>query len=172
MRKLLLALALTSLTVAACSTPGAERPLVGVPNENAQVAADFTIDLIGGGTFNLSKTLSDRPVVLNFWASWCPPCRQEMPDLDAVSRSVKGVQFVGVAIDDTKANAMAYAQSIGITYPIGVDVNYAISDAYGIHVLPQTWLIGQDGTVIRTIQGAVTDDSLRGYIEDDFGIKG
>lgn len=167
----LLAVLAITLALAGCLSANAEKPIVGTPEPGARVATDFKVDLIDGGTFTLSGALADRPVVINFWASWCPPCRQEMPDLEQVSRDVPGVQFVGIAIDDTQANASSYARQIGISYPIAVDANYAISDAYGVHVLPQTWLITQNGTIVRTVQGGVTKESLTGYIQEDLGVS-
>lgn len=167
----LLAVLVIGLALAGCLSAGAEKPIVGTPDPNARVATDFTVSLIDGGTFTLSRALADSPVVINFWASWCPPCREEMPDLEQTSRDVQGVQFIGIAIDDTAANAAAYAREIGVTYPIAVDANYAISDGYGVHVLPQTWLITQNGTIVRTIQGGVTRESLTGYIEQDLGVS-
>ncbi|NIA25230.1 MAG: redoxin domain-containing protein [Gammaproteobacteria bacterium] len=169
--RVLIAAMAIALALAGCLSAGAEKPIVGSPDPDARVAADFKIDLIDGGSFTLSAALADRPVVINFWASWCPPCRQEMPDLEQVSRDVPGVKFIGIAIDDTEANAASYARQIGVTYPIAVDTNYAISDAYGIHVLPQTWLVTQNGTIVRTIQGGVTRASLTRYIEEDLGVS-
>lgn len=170
MRRIAFILIIAGVLLAACGT-SAEKPIVAAADGNAPAAADFTIKLSNGGSFTLSKTLADRPVVLNFWASWCPPCRQEMPDLDKTSKAIPGVQFIGVAVNDTPANAMAYVNQIGVTYPIAIDTSGAVTDAYGIHVLPQTWIIATDGTVVRTIQGAVTQDQLTEYIRQDLGIN-
>ncbi|HDL49569.1 MAG TPA: TlpA family protein disulfide reductase [Actinobacteria bacterium] len=167
----LIAAAAIALALAAYFSAGADRPIVGSPDPDARVATDFKVDLIDGGSFTLSAVLADRPVVINFWASWCPPCRQEMPDLEQVSRDVPGVRFIGIAIDDTESNAASYVRQIGVTYPIAVDANYAISDAYGINVLPQTWLVTRNGTIVRTIQGAVTRESLTAYIKQDLGVS-
>jgi len=170
-RTLIAAVAIALALAAWFSAGTVKRPIVGSPDPDARVATDFKVDLIDGGSFTLSAALADRPVVINFWASWCPPCRLEMPDLEQVSRDVPGVRFIGIAIDDTESNAAAYARQIGVTYPIAVDANYAISDAYGINVLPQTWLVTQNGTIVRTIQGGVTRESLTGYIEQDLGVS-
>lgn len=169
-RMLIVATAI-ALALAGCLSVGAKKPTVGSSNPDARVAADFKVDLIDGGSFTLSAALADRPVVINFWASWCPPCRQEMPDLEQVSRDIPGVRFIGIAIDDTETNAVKYVRQVGVTYPIAVDKNYAISDAYGINVLPQTWLVTQNGTIVRTIQGGVTRASLTGYIEQYLGVS-
>jgi len=157
------------LGLAACSLNGTATPLVGTPG--AQVATDFTIDLIGGGTFTLSNVLQDKPVILNFWASWCPPCRQEMPDLDTVARATPGVQFIGIAVDDVPSNASAYAAQIGVSYPIAVDEDYVVNDAYAVQYLPQTWIIDRNGTVTRSVVRAVTAEELTGWIAQDLGIK-
>lgn len=155
--------------VAACAATSTSKPLVGKPG--AQVATDFTIDLLDGGSFTLSRALQDKPVIINFWASWCPPCRQEMPDLDAVARAIPGVQFIGVAIDDSVSNAAAYAAQVGTSYPIAVDLDYALDDAYAIQYLPQTWIIDEDGTVTRSVIRAVTAEELTAWIAEDLGIK-
>jgi thiol-disulfide isomerase/thioredoxin len=157
------------LGVAACAATTTSKPLVGKPG--AKVATDFTIDLLDGGSFTLSRELQSRPVIINFWASWCPPCRQEMPDLDAVARAIPGVQFIGVAIDDTPSNAAAYAAEVGTSYPIAVDSDYALDDAYAIQYLPQTWIIDTDGTVARSVIRAVTAEELTAWIAEDLGIK-
>ena len=167
MKKLLIVALVLGL--AACSLNGTATPLVGTPG--AKVATDFTIDLIGGGTFTLSKTLEDKPVVLNFWASWCPPCRQEMPELDAVARATPDVQFIGIAVDDVASNAAAYAAQIGVSYPIAVDEDYVVNDAYAVQYLPQTWIIDRNGTVTRSVVRAVTADELTAWIAQDLGIK-
>jgi thiol-disulfide isomerase/thioredoxin len=168
MKKALLITAVVALIATACSTSG-EKALVGTPG--LPVATDFTVTLVGGGTFTLSKTLSDKPVVINFWASWCPPCRAEMPDIDRVARNTPDVQFIGIAIDDTLSNALAYASSIGIGYPIAIDDNYTLADAYMVSVLPQTWLIDSNGAVVASFTGAVTADQLVDHIEQDLGVK-
>jgi thiol-disulfide isomerase/thioredoxin len=159
----------TMLGLVACSSlNGTSTPIVGTPG--AKVATDFTVDLIGGGTFTLSKVLRDKPVVLNFWASWCPPCRQEMPDLDAVARATPGVQFIGIAVDDVASNATAYAAQIGVSYPIAVDEDYTVNDAYAVQYLPQTWIIDRNGTVTRSVVRAVTAEELTAWIAPDLGV--
>jgi thiol-disulfide isomerase/thioredoxin len=159
----------TMLGLVACSSlNGTSTPIVGTPG--AKVATDFTVDLIGGGTFTLSKVLRDKPVVLNFWASWCPPCRQEMPDLDAVARATPGVQFIGIAVDDVASNATAYAAQIGVSYPIAVDEDYTVNDAYAVQYLPQTWIIDRNGTVTRSVVRAVTAEELTAWIAQDLGV--
>lgn len=88
-------------------------------------APDFTLTLFDGTDFRLSRHLSDdgRPVVLNFWASWCAPCREEMPAFDTVARRRPEVLFVGVAVRDTEAEARSFAAEIGVAYPLGIDAD-------------------------------------------------
>lgn len=156
--------------LAAACTSGGEQTFVAPPSPGATVAPDFTVATIDGDTFTLSSALRSQPVVINFWASWCPPCRQEMPDLNEVSQTTAGVQFIGVAIGDTPDAAAAYAREIGITYPIGVDVSGTIAGAYAVNALPQTWLVNSNGEVVRTVRGAITKDVLRDLIRQDLGV--
>jgi thiol-disulfide isomerase/thioredoxin len=126
-------------------------------------AAPFTLTLFDGTTFDLADHLATdgRPVFLNFWASWCPPCREEMPEFDAAARTRSDVVFVGVAVDDDPAAARAFAvEELGISYPVGADADGSISGAYAYRGLPTSWLIGSDGTIITTYAGRVSPDLL------------
>jgi thiol-disulfide isomerase/thioredoxin len=169
MRRLSALLVVFGLVAAACSA-GGEQPIVAAPSPGAAMAPDFTVETIDGVTFTLSETLRQRPVVINFWASWCPPCRLEMPDFDEISRATPGVQFIGVAIGDTEDAATAYAREIGISYPIAVDLTGSVAAAYGVNALPQTWLVAQNGQVVRTVRGAITKEVLSDLIRQDLGV--
>ena len=168
MRRFAVLIVAFGLVATACSS--GEQAFVATPSPGATVAPDFTVATIDGDTFTLSSALRSQPVVINFWASWCPPCRQEMPDLNEVSQTTAGVQFIGVAIGDTPDAAASYAREIGITYPIGVDVTGTIAGTYAVNALPQTWLVNSNGEVVRTIRGAITEEVLRDLIRQDLGV--
>jgi peroxiredoxin len=87
-----------------------------------QPASAFTADLIGGGTFNLASTRGNV-VVLNYWASWCAPCRTEAPQFDLLYRQIKsrGVDFYGIDTKDAKGNAESFVKDYDISYPIVYD---------------------------------------------------
>ena len=93
----------------------------GVPDGEA--APDFALDLIDGTPFRLSDHLADdgRPVILNLWASWCGPCRAEMPAFDVASQTHTDVFFIGVAVEDDPDNARAFAEEIGVSYALAID---------------------------------------------------
>lgn len=95
------------------------------------IAPDFTLTTFGGETLRLSE-LSSQVVVLNFWASWCVPCRDEAPILqDAWERyRDRGVLFIGIGYADMESDALAFIEEFGITYPNGPDIGLAISDRY------------------------------------------
>lgn len=127
------------------------------PPNHGQVAADFTVTTLDGAGFTLSEHLEDdgRPVFLNMWASWCPPCKAEMPDINAASQVHEDVMFVGVAVNDDPAAATDFATSAGIRYTIGFD-DGAVSRDYNVRGLPATFIISSEGVILEQVFGAVS----------------
>lgn len=126
-------------------------------------APDFTVRLIGqDGTFTLSESLAanGRPIVLNFWASWCFPCREEMPVLDAAARARPDLQFIGLATDDTEQGSAAFAAEVAVSYPLGWDSTGRIGQKYGALLLPMTILIDAEGTIVARKPGELTTRTL------------
>jgi len=122
--------------------------VVNVPFTNAP---DFSIGLFDGSTFKLSDTLaSGKPVVLNFWASWCGPCADEAPVLqDAARRYGDRATFIGVNVQDVDADAQAFLRKYGVTYANGSKDAGPISIQYGMRGVPETYFIAPDGRLIR-----------------------
>ncbi len=141
-------------------------PMAGMP------AAPFEVDLIGGGRFSLQEHLETdgRPIVLNLWASWCAPCRAEMPAFDAVARAKPEALIIGVAVEDEPAAARAFADEIGVSYPLAIDEEGLVADLYPFFGLPTTYLIDGGGIIVRQIQGSMTEAALRSLLESEFGI--
>jgi cytochrome c biogenesis protein CcmG/thiol:disulfide interchange protein DsbE len=129
-------------------------------------APEFAMPTFDGGTFRLSDHLG-KPIVINFWASWCPPCRDEALVLEEAWRGYapQGVVFVGVDIQDVEDDAAAYLREFGITYPNGRDVDGKITVDYGVIGLPVTFFISKDGTVVRRWVGAVRPAELRAWVD-------
>ena len=131
--------------------PGSEGgggPPVGRP------APDFSLPLMSGGTLSL-HSLRGRPVVLNFWASWCVPCREEMPLLVRLHDryGVRGVEFVGVDTEDLEADARAFLAKYHVDYPLVRGGDERLMDAYAIPGLPTTVFIGANGVVQGKVVG-------------------
>ncbi len=116
-----------------------------------QTAPNFSLGLFDGSTLTLSRALATgKPLVVNFWASWCGPCVDEAPALEAAARRAGGqVQFVGVNVEDVDADALSFLRRYGISYPNGSGNAGAISVSYGMRGVPETYFIAPDGRLIR-----------------------
>jgi DsbE subfamily thiol:disulfide oxidoreductase len=129
----------------------------------ATPAADFTLpSLDGSGTVSLA-TYRGSVVVLNFWATWCTPCRREAPGLERTWQAYRdrGVQFLGVDERDDDAAGGAFVHEFGITYPSGSDPPGRLAFNYGLFGMPTTFVIDGSGTTRFRFVGYVTEDALR-----------
>ena len=120
-------------------------------------APDFTLDDLNGNPIKLSD-LRGRVVVLNLWASWCPPCRAEMPAMDAVYRAHrdKGLVVIGInpTFQDSEPDARAFVQQLSIDFPIVFDRDGATSrDRYNLQAMPTTFFVGRDGLIRDIVFG-------------------
>ncbi len=163
---------LTAIAIAACSgqsngTTDGSSPTGAAPSE---VAPMFTVPTTDG-TFSLSEHLANdgRPVFLNLWASWCFPCREEMPAIDAAAASHPEVAFIGVSVQDTTAEATAFAEEIGVQYTLGFDEEGTVDAAYTPLGLPASFIISADGVILERIFGKVTEADLDEKFSKHFG---
>lgn len=148
----------TSVTMPGLS--GVPAPAVGKP------AQDFTLTTWDGKKVALSS-LKGKNVWLTFGASWCSGCQAEMPDIEAASKAYAGknVVVVGVNISEDNAAVQAYAQRVGLTYPIGADPNNAIADSYAVSAIPSHFFIDSTG-VIREIRiGALSPTTMNSTLD-------
>lgn len=120
-------------------------------------APSFLVAALGGGESGLAA-YRGRIVVLNLWASWCPPCRAEMPDLETLYRRYRsrGVVVLGVDQGESAQQVAAFAQSLRITYPILLDDQQQYGRVYAALGLPTTILVGPNGIVRRGFDGPLT----------------
>ncbi|MEZ5260480.1 MAG: TlpA disulfide reductase family protein [Acidimicrobiales bacterium] len=115
------------------------------------------------GTF---EQFLGKPMVVNFWGSWCVPCITEMPDFEAVHRELGGtVTFVGVNVQDTVEQAQEMAGSTGVTYPLVRDVRNELLGWVGGVNMPTTAFVRADGTVAKVVSKKLDQDELRAEIE-------
>ncbi|MGA9508773.1 MAG: TlpA disulfide reductase family protein [Candidatus Sulfotelmatobacter sp.] len=133
----------------------------------ASPAPDFTLQSLDGKTMRLSD-FRGKAVLLNFWATWCGPCKIEMPWFVELQNqyAAQGFQIVGVAMDDaSKEDISKFAKDMGVNYPILIGKE-SVGDEYGgVPALPESFLIGRDGKIVDKILG------LRGKAEIEDAIK-
>ena len=129
-------------------------------------APDFEITTFEGETFKLSD-LKGNVVILNFWAGWCGPCRDEAPALQATWERYKDrdVVFIGVAWADNGPSSLAFIEQFGITYFNGPDLETRISEQYNIQGVPETFVINKDGNIDEFIYAGITESALSAKIE-------
>ncbi len=130
----------------------------------APVAAPaFSLPLLGdesGQQVALSK-YRGQPLIVNFFASWCEPCKTETPLLAKFYRAAKGkVALVGLDENDTLGNATSFTRANGVSYPVGWDPHFAVASAYGVNALPQTFFLNARHQIVDRIFGPVTLASL------------
>lgn len=151
------AVALCVAALAGCSgsTPGVS----AIPPGERAAAPGFTLNALDGGTVALSQ-YRGRRVVINFWASWCGPCKQETPALVAFARAHPRLPVVGVAVNDDPRSSRDFVGEYGVPYPVGIDRDSSLLGDYGGASLPMTVLVGADGRVVASVPGPVDDASL------------
>lgn len=136
-------------------TSGERAPSIRLPD---LVDAAQTVEL---------SDVAGRPVVLNFWASWCVPCRREMPAFQAVhERLGDQVAFLGVNHQDSRSDALALLAETGVTYPSGHDPQGNVARAYGLFGMPTTVFISPDGDILARRTGEMSADELRRTIDE------
>lgn len=117
-----------------------------------------------GETFDLATTRG-RPTVVNFFASWCPPCNSEAPDLVAFAAAHPEASFVGVAVNDERADTEAFVDKYGIVYPVVYDAEGGTGDDWGVTGIPTTFFLDAQGTIKDTIVGAASREQFEASLQ-------
>lgn len=134
-------------------------------------AKAFTLEDVRAGRPPVSlEALRGKPVVLNFFASWCGPCIREMPALQAMAERYKGrVHFLGITFNDRREAARGVVERTGVTYPTAFDPSSDLAVDYAVRVMPTTFFIGPDGNLVERKDGEISEVQLGKVIERLFG---
>ena len=129
-------------------------------------APEFLVDDINGTPLSLSN-YRDSPVILNFWASWCPPCRDETPHFEKISRLYreKDVVVIGINVQDDLASVNEYINEFDVTFINAMDKNGRIMVDYGVTGLPVTFFLDREGMIIGRWVGSIGEASLESRAE-------
>jgi cytochrome c biogenesis protein CcmG/thiol:disulfide interchange protein DsbE len=155
-------IAVSLLTSGSATTPNGSAATGGAGLPNGAIAAGFTLAALGkpGQQVSLSE-YHGKPVIINFWASWCAPCQQETPLLATWYKQQHGhVVLLGLDENDIAADALKFASAKGVSYPIGFDPNVTVAPAYNVDGLPQTFFLNAEHRIVDHVLGAVTRAEL------------
>ena len=143
------------------------------PGERGGLAPAFRLDNLQSGQPPVDlEALRGKPVIVNFWASWCTPCRREMPAFAEISEALGDrVAFVGVNNKDFRDSAVDFADKTGIRYPSGFDPKGRVALDYGVVGMPATMFISPDGRLLERRLGEISRDELQQTISRLYGIS-
>jgi len=129
-----------------------------------KLADDFTIPTADGKTFRLSAQRG-RPVFINFWATWCPPCLEEMPAMERLWRAQKDAGFVmlAVAVDANPKLVAPFLERHSLTFAVGLDTKMELAQSYGVRALPSSFVIDRDGRLTALAIGPRAWDNVAAH---------
>jgi cytochrome c biogenesis protein CcmG, thiol:disulfide interchange protein DsbE len=149
---------------------GSDNVAAEVRKGETPAAPDFTLPrLDGDGKLSLAG-YDGKPRVVNFWASWCLPCRDEAPLLQDAARRYEGrLVVVGIDYQDFTGDARRFVRTFGLTYPMGRDANGSLLGRWGVSGAPESFFIDRTGRVVAHVPGAVTKETLAEGIQKALG---
>ena len=134
-------------------------------------APDFTLAVLGphagsAPTIHLAS-LKGKPIMLNFWASWCNPCQHEAPLLQRTWQRVQsqGIIFLGIDFQDAQSDGLNFLRTYGVTYPNVVDPDGSVTINYGVSGVPETFFLDRHGIVVQKVIGELTEQTLQSNLQ-------
>ncbi len=168
----ILAIALIGLLVlAGCELSSMDIEAAGQGSNDAvgikvgEVAPDFTLTDLDGNQVSLSD-FRGKTVLINFWATWCPPCRKEMPDIESLYQQYKDLDFVvlGVDIAESADNVRRFVKQGGYSWTFVIDAGYQAAVAYQVRAIPSSFFLDEEGVVRAAHVGYMTKRAMEGYL--------
>jgi cytochrome c biogenesis protein CcmG/thiol:disulfide interchange protein DsbE len=160
----------TASSAAINAPPAAPPPAITTPNAptGGSAAPSFSLTTLSGGHVSLAQ-LAGHPVVINFWASWCHPCRQEFPLLAATLRRYQhaGLEIVGISYQDIPSDARSFAEHEHAHWLLARDDSGSVAAAYGVRAIPQVFFVRRDGTIASRVfapSASVLDRSVQAIL--------
>jgi cytochrome c biogenesis protein CcmG, thiol:disulfide interchange protein DsbE len=154
-----------ALVLAACTSP-VQDPVAAADPDAGPPVTDRTFETFDGQTTSL-REFEGEPLVVNFWASWCPPCIAEMPEFEQVHLA-RGdeVRFIGLNTQDTLEQAEQLAERTGVSYDLGLDPDGALFNDFEVIAMPSTYLVNAAGAVVARHAGILTAQQLEDLIDE------
>lgn len=127
---------------------------------------DFTLTDLSGETVTLSS-LKGKKVFLNFWATWCPPCKAEMPHMEEIYKEYKeqNLEIIAVNIRENQDKVNEFMNENGLTFPVLLDLDGKVSDQYNIASIPTSYFINSDGVLSDMVKGGLSLEQMKQYID-------
>lgn len=177
MRKVMVIFALTVLVVWGVydvyadqdkTNSSKEKPAIGL--EKGNMAPDFALNTLQEDKILRLSDLRGKKVILNMWASWCPPCVEEMPDLQAyyMDHQAEGIEVLAINLTEAEQNiddVARFAESFELTFPIGLDKRSTTADLYQVTTIPTSYIIDTKGRIVHKVVGPMTYESLSTIME-------
>ncbi|KYG30802.1 thiol-disulfide oxidoreductase ResA [Priestia endophytica] len=134
--------------------------------KEGSVAPDFVLTDLDGKKHQLSD-LKGKGVFLNFWGTWCEPCKREMPYMANQYKNYQelGVEILAINVGESNLTVSNFIKQYNLNFPVVMDKDSQVLNAYGVKPLPTTFLINKDGKVVKIITGSMTEKMVRDYME-------
>jgi len=139
--------------------------LAGIANSGIS-APDFSLERLGGGTISLAEYKGKKPVIIDFWASWCPNCKRDMPRLNRFYEKYKNeVEVIGINLQENTQIVQDFVTSRNISFPIALDPSARASRAFGVRYTNTHILIDKEGNIVREIPGDIRESDIVSLIQ-------